>query len=149
MKRILLMGLVLAAVGCQLPPEQDTYRPLREHGQRLNYNDLVLRARRQAELANTAFYANNWGDLQDLSRALAQTADLLPTAADRPAVQLTAVRKTSAALARDASQVYATVRGLARLGADEREKTVKEINALLTGIQNAVRTLPRGAALEK
>src|SRR5438477_12954827 len=86
MKHRLMIAVVFgAALGCQLPPDQqDTYRPLREHGPRSGYDDLVSRARRQADLALTASYADNWGDLQDLAIALKQTVDLLPTAPEGP-----------------------------------------------------------------
>src|SRR4051795_5314837 len=86
MKRRLMIAFVFAAaLGCQVPPDQqDTYRPLREHGSRLGFDDPVSRARRPADLALPASYNDNWGDLQDLAKALQQTAELMPNASDAP-----------------------------------------------------------------
>src|SRR5713226_2591331 len=103
-RRLMTMGLILAAaLGCQLPPDQEPLRPLREHGPRLKFDDLVARARRQADLALEASYVNNWGDLEDLAKALEQTTQFLPTAPDAPDPKKNeAFVKTSRELSREA-----------------------------------------------
>src|SRR6266542_248910 len=146
MKRRLMMAFVLAAaLGCQLPPDQqDTYRPLREHGPRLNFDDLVSRARRQADLALAASYNDNWGDLQDLAIALRQTAELLPSTADAPDLKKDQeTRKTIGELSRDATRLTTAAKEVNRLTGMDKEKKIKEMNNLLIGINKAVRTLPR------
>jgi hypothetical protein len=142
-RRLMTMGLVLsAALGCQLPPDQEPLRPLREHGPRLKFDDLVSRARRQADLALEASYANNWGDLEDLAKALEQTAQFVPTAPDAPDPKKNeAFIKTSRALSGDAARLNAAARAVANLSGDEKEKKIKEINGLLLGINKSVRTL--------
>jgi len=146
MKRTLMIPFVLAfAVGCQLPPDQqDTYRPLREHGQRLNFDDLVFRARRQADLALTASYNDNWGDLQDLASALQQTAELLPKAPEAPDLKKSEeTRKNISELTRDAARLKVAAREASRLTGLEKENKIKELNNILIGINRSVRTLPR------
>ncbi|HKB38596.1 MAG TPA: hypothetical protein VKD72_19285 [Gemmataceae bacterium] len=146
MKRRLMIGFVLAAaLGCQLSPDQqDTYRPLREHGPRLNFDDLVSRARRQADLALAASYNDNWGDLQDLAIALRQTAELLPSAADAPDLKKAEdARKAIGELSRDATRLTAAAKEVTRLTGREKENKIKEMNDLLIGINKAVRILPR------
>jgi hypothetical protein len=144
MSRRVLTGFVLAAaLGCQLPPEQDAYRPLREHGRRASYEELAARARRQADVATEAFYGNNWGDLQDVARALEQTARLLPDGLEPPEKKTDEVRKASGDLGRDAARAASAVRALDRLSGTEREKKVNELNGVLTSINKAVRALPR------
>src|SRR5262245_15406925 len=131
MKRRLMIGFVLAAaLGCQLPPDQqDTYRPLREHGPRLNFDDLVSRARRQADLALAASYNDNWGELQDLAIALRQTADLLPSAADVPDLKKDQeTRKTIGELNRDATRLNVTAKEVTRLTGMAKENKIKEMN---------------------
>src|SRR5262245_10176854 len=143
MKRTLLLGFAVAAVlGCQLPADQEAYRPLREHGPRPKYDDLVSRARRQADLALEASYASNWGDLQDLSRALSQTAQLLPGAPDGPEpTRAETVRTLSRDLQRDAGKLAAAAREIDRLSGEAKEKKLKEVNALLLSVNKAVRSL--------
>jgi hypothetical protein len=146
MKRTLTIAFVCAmALGCQLPPDQqDTYRPLREHGTRLGFDDLVARARRQAELALTASYNDNWGDLQDLAKALQQTAELMPNATDAPDLRKgEEPRKTINELTRSASRLSAAAREANRLTGIEKENKIKEMNNLLISINRSVRTLPR------
>ena len=146
MKRRLLMAFVLAAaLGCQLPPDQqDTYRPLREHGARLSFDDLVSRARRQADLALAASYNDNWGDLQDLAKALQQTGELMPNASDAPDLRKNEeTRKTISELTRDAGRLKTAAREATRLTGIEKESKIKEMNNLLISINKSVRTLPR------
>ena|SRR5438067_1673114 len=143
MKRRVLMGLVLAAaLGCQLPAEQEPYRPLREHGPRPKYDELVARARRQADLALEASYGNNWGDLQDVAKALEQTAQLLPGAPDGPEpARAETVRKVGRDLGRDAARLNTAARDVNRLSGRDKEKKLEEVNALLLSINKAVRGL--------
>ncbi len=149
MSRTLLTGFVLAAaVGCQLPSEQDAYRPLREHGKRLSYEELAARARRQADVATEAFYGNNWGDLRDVTRALEQTARLLPEGLEPPEKKSEEVRKLSGDLGRDAALAASAVGALDRLAGTEREKKVNELNGVLTTINKTVRALPPKGAPE-
>lgn len=142
-RRLMTMGLVLAAaLGCQLPPDQEPLRPLREHGPRLKFDDLVTRARRQADLALEASYGDNWGDLADLAKALEQTTQFLPDAPDAPDSKTNApFRKASRELSRDAGRLNAAARTVARLSGDEKDKKIKEINGLVLNINKAVRTL--------
>jgi len=143
MKRRMLMGFALAAaLGCQLPADQEAFRPLREHGPRPKFDDMVSRARRQADLALEASYNSNWGDLQDVAKALEQTAQLLPGAPDGPEPgRVEAVRRTSGDLKRDAARLASAAREVNRLSGEEKEKKIKEVNDLVTSINKAVRTL--------
>jgi hypothetical protein len=143
MKRRLLMGLALAAVlGCQLPPDQEPLRPLREHGPRLRYDELVSRARRQADLALEASYINNWGDLEDLAKALEQTTHFLPTAPQAPDVKKNEqFRKLSGELSRDAAKLTVAARAMPTLTGAEKDKKLKEIEGLLLSISKTVRQL--------
>jgi len=86
MSRVLLPGLLfLACAGCQLPPEQVPLKPLPENGPPESYADLIGRARVQATSANEAFYINQWSDLEEAAKGLAQTAQYLSKATQVPA----------------------------------------------------------------
>lgn len=143
MRRRLLLGLALgAALGCQLPPDQEPLRPLREHGPKLRYDEMVLRVRRQADLALEASYNDNWGDLEDLAKALEQTAQFLPTAPQAPDVKKDErFRQRTGELSSAAGKLSAASREMSRLEGPAKAKKLKEIEGLLLSISKTVRRL--------
>ena len=76
--------LLVAVLGCTLPPEQVPLKPLPDDGPPQTYTDVVARARVQATAANEAFYINNWSDLEEAARGLEQTVRFLGKASDVP-----------------------------------------------------------------
>jgi hypothetical protein len=85
MGRVLLPFILLVAlVGCAVPPERVAPPLLLDENVPLPYAQLVGRARSQAIAANEAFYVNNWNDLEDAAKGLEQTARVLTKATDVP-----------------------------------------------------------------
>lgn len=142
MKRLLLAGLLFATlIGCRAIEEQDSYRPLRENGPQLPFDQLATRARRQADLALEASYDNNWADVQDVATALAQTAGKIPQAADTPEPRKAELRTLTAELIRDAGKLNDMAKEVVNLTGEEKEKKVKELNGLLISINRGVRKI--------
>lgn len=75
----------LTALGCRLPPERESLRPLPEDGLGLAYFELINRARAQFGLALDAFYLDSWKELEEMGKGLEQTARFLPRSAEPPA----------------------------------------------------------------
>jgi len=103
MKRLLLVGCLLLAVGCAVPPERVALQRLPENGPPLPYAELLTRARAQATVATEAFYVNRWPDLEDAAKGLEQTARFLAKAEDVPAKQKDVLPVISGDLAKEAA----------------------------------------------
>ena len=58
------------------------------------------------------------------------------------------VQKVSSELARDAARVHAAVREFDHLSPEERERKTREVNALLTSIQNNNSSQNKGTHVE-
>jgi hypothetical protein len=84
MRRILLLGMFLSALGCTTPPERVQLQQLPENGQVLPYAELLTRVRAQARAANDAFYLDRWKDLEDMADGIEQTARFLSKATEVP-----------------------------------------------------------------
>jgi hypothetical protein len=105
MKRLLLIGSLLAFAGCQVPPDRIPLQRLPENGPPLPYAELLTRARAQATYATEAFYVNHWTDLEDAARGLEQTARFLAKAEDIPGNRKDALPASSSELAREANKL--------------------------------------------
>jgi hypothetical protein len=99
--------LVIAVIGCALPPERLPLKLLPENSPPLPYSELLTRARLQASAATEAFYMNRWGDLEDSAKGLEQTARFLPKATEVPATHKDKVGAEGAALEKEAKQLLA------------------------------------------
>jgi hypothetical protein len=138
------VALTLLA-GCQLPPqEQEQLRPLREHGHGLDYDQLIERARSQADNLTRLSFQDRWTDLQDLLTALEQTAQLIPKSAGVPVDKKAEVQKTSARIVELTRKLQTTVVDVVKLAGKEAEqrKKISEANDLFRDINVAVRSLP-------
>src|SRR5260370_26850304 len=103
MHRIMPLGFVMVlTLGCASVAEREALKPLPEDSPPPPYGDMLTRARTQANLANDAFYVNNWTDMEEAAKGLEQTARLLPKATDVPAKQKDILPVISADLAKEA-----------------------------------------------
>lgn len=139
----LLTGLALVClVGCQSLQDQETLRPLPEPGPKptQTYTDLLLRARRQADLALDRSLRNVWLDVEEAGRAIQQTARLLPLAQDAPAKK-PELDRLWADLAALAKKLEVAAKEIVPLKDAAREKKQKEIDAIILDINRNVRTL--------
>jgi hypothetical protein len=141
MIRRLLPGFALMLlVGCQSVQEQEAIRPLRENGPKLTYDELLLRARKQSELAMDRSFRNLWPDVQDVATALEQTVKLMPTAPQIPEKK-DDILKLCSSLEKDAQKLNTAAKQVMPLKDKEREEKIKEVDGLLLNISRNVRTL--------
>lgn len=87
MTRTLLFACFVLTLGCTSSGERVTPRPLNDAGPPLPYAELLTRARQQATAATDAFYVNRWGDIEEISQGLEQTARFLAKAVEVPEKQ--------------------------------------------------------------
>ncbi len=131
MRRVLTIGLVLAAAGCQTAGQRAVIQPLPEDSAPLPFVDLVSRARLQAMTALEAYYVDRWAEVEDSARGLEQTARFLRRATDVPPYRQGDLSPRADALAESARQL----REAAKARASE------QVNAVLQRINSAVREL--------
>jgi hypothetical protein len=139
-RRLLPAFALIALSGCQSLQEQEAIRPLRENGPKLTYEELLLRARRQGDLAMDRAFRNNWADVQDVSTALEQTVKLIPTAPEAPQKKTEIIRLTTA-IEGESKKLGQAAKEVVPLTGTDREKKIKEIDAILLKISRDVRTL--------
>jgi len=143
MKLPQLTGLALIVLaGCQSLQEQEAIRPLPEPGPKptQTYSELLLRARRQGDVALDRAFRNLWVDVEDVGRSLQQTARLLPLAQEAPAKKPD-LEKLWAELAAEAKKLETAAREIVPLSGAAREKKQKEIDEIILKISRNVRTL--------
>ena len=126
--------------GCQSVQEQEAIRPLRDNGPKLTYEELLLRARRQSDLALDRAFRNNWADVQDVATALEQTVKLAPTAPEVPEKKTEIIRLCST-IENEAKKLGEAAKSIVPLSGTERERKIKEVDALLLSISRNVRIL--------
>src|SRR5262245_56114461 len=131
---------LILLLGCQSVQEQEAIRPLRDNGPKLTYDELLLRARRQSDLAMDRSFRNLWPDVQDVATALEQTVKLMPTAPQIPEKKDDIV-KLCTSLEKDAHKLNTAAKEVMPLQGKERENKIKEVDALLLSISRNVRTL--------
>ncbi len=133
MRTILLATALLILIGCQTTgtDQRAALTPLPEKGPPPSYAEVLTRARAQAELANAAFYRNNWNELQDAARALEQTAQILPKTWDVPPQQKANLADMSDQLRKEAGVLTTAARSM-----DE-----KAVNDTMTRITLAIRKM--------
>jgi hypothetical protein len=141
MRLSLLTGLTLLLLsGCQSLADQEALRPLPEAGPKPTYTDLLLRARRQSDIAMDRAFRNLWMEVEDASRALEQTVKLIPTAQELPEKK-PEMQKLWAELAVDAKRLEAVARDIPPLTGADRKKKQDEVDQLLLRLSRNVRTL--------
>jgi hypothetical protein len=141
MKRILFAGLAaLTLLGCQAIEDQEAMRPLRANGPKLSYDELLVRARRQGDVAMERAFANTWTDVEDVGKALEQTAKRMPDAAPPEKKKGEAIQLWNV-LSADAGKLTAAAREIQKLPEPDQKKKQKEIDGLLLNISRTVRTL--------
>lgn len=126
-----VLGMFLMAAGCQLPPERLPVRPLPEDSPPLPYAELLTRARLQSTSANEAFYVNNWGELEEAARGLAQTARFLPKSIEVPESRKESLAADARSLAEDADKLREAA----------KSKDDKLVNELMQRVNLKVRQL--------
>jgi hypothetical protein len=132
MKRtVCLVLLLLGAGSCQLPPERAPIRPLPEDTPPLPYAELLTRARLQSSTANEAFYVDQWADLEETAKGLAQTARFLNKAVEVPKAKRESLPKDAEELGKAAGE----------LASAAKDKDVKKSTAALQQITILVRKL--------
>lgn len=131
MRRAILFGSLLLLMGCQLPAERETLRPLPPGGAPLPYAQLLTRARQQASIATEAYYRDNWVDLVSAARGLEETASYLLKADDVPSSHKDTLPVLSADLGKEARALREAA----------KKEDVKETSAILTRIHAKVREL--------
>ncbi len=111
--------LILALLGCRLPPEREPLRPLPEDGAPFTYAELSTRARLQATAALEAFYIDSWLEVEDAAKALEQTARFLPKTTEQPAALKATLAQTGAELGKEAQKLSAAARAKNASAANE------------------------------
>jgi hypothetical protein len=124
---------LLVLVGCQGTGQDQraALTPLPEKGPPPSYAEVLTRARAQAEIANAAFYRNNWNEVQDAARALEQTASVMPKAWDVPPAQKASLADLSNQISKEAGILTAAAKSM-----DE-----KGVNECMTRINIAIRKM--------
>src|SRR5436190_67065 len=125
MRHILIVGILLALVGCQnyvLPfqPRQ----PSRADDPRYNIPEQEQRGRGQATAAVEGFYVDSWKDLEDAAAALEQTGRVLPRTTNIPASVKDKLEADADTLRQDAL----------KLGDAARARNVRDANEILQRI---------------
>lgn len=132
MHRVMLLGLMtVLTLGCATVGERQALRPLPEDGAPQPYAELLVRARTQANLANDAFYVNNWTDMEDAAKGLEQTARLLSKADDVPAKQKDILPVVSSDLGKEATDLREAI----------KTQDVKRANEIMQKVNLKVREL--------
>ena len=131
MRRAVVLGLFVAALGCQAPPQRAPVAPLAEDSAPLPFADLVSRARSQAMTALEAYYVDRWAEVEDAARGLEQTARFLRRATEVPPTRQGDLSLRTDTLADAAKQL----RDAAKAKAGE------QVNAVLQRINSQVREL--------
>jgi hypothetical protein len=113
MLRTLGIGLLaLVLISCQGGPDRSSPLPaLPDKPAPRAYGELLERARLLANNANSAFYVDNWEQVQEAGRQLEQLALFLPRAEDAPAKQkvvLTTLSNELGKLARQLQEMAGT-----------------------------------------
>jgi hypothetical protein len=131
MHRTVAAFALLTFLGCALPPERLPVMPLPEDGQPLPYSDIVQRARLQAAVANEAFYADRWSELEESANGLEKIGRYLPKASDTPAKFKGKLEDMSAGMIKEAGELRAAA----------QTKNVKGTNEALQRINLRVREM--------
>ena len=139
-RHLFLAFALVILTGCQSLQEQEAIRPLRDNGPKLTYEELLLRARKQADLAMDRAFRNNWNDVQDVATALEQTMKLAPTAPDVPDKK-PEIAKLCGLVETEAKKLGEVAKSVTPLSGQDREKKIKEVDALLLSISRNVRIL--------
>ena len=84
MRRVATIGVILAAIGCQAPPQRGAVPLLSEDSAPLSFAELASRARLQAMTALESYYVDRWPEVEDAARGLEQTARFLRRATAVP-----------------------------------------------------------------
>lgn len=121
MRTITCAALLLFLMGCQttMQDQRAALNPLPEKGPPPSYAEVLTRARAQAEIANAAFYRNNWNEVQDAAKALEQTSLVLAKAWDVPPAQKANLADLSNQLAKEAGVLTSAARGMDEKGVNE------------------------------
>jgi hypothetical protein len=131
MHRTVAAFAFLTVLGCALPPERLPVMPLPEDGQPLPYGDIVQRARLQAAVANEAFYADRWSELEEAANGLEKIGRFLPKAGEAPAKFKGKLEDMSTGLIKDAADLRAAA----------QTKNVKGTNEALQRVNLRVREM--------
>ncbi|MBI3407290.1 MAG: hypothetical protein HY040_02900 [Planctomycetes bacterium] len=102
--------LVVALSGCRLPPEREPLKPLPEDGALYSYQEILTRARAQANAAVEAFYEDAWNDLEESAKGLEQTARYLPKTTEQPTHLKESLLQSSGELGKEAMKLADTAR---------------------------------------
>jgi hypothetical protein len=131
MARLVPFVFLLLAAGCQMPPDRLPARVLPEDSPPLPYAELLTRARLQSTAATEAFYINQWADLEEAARGLAQTARFLAKALEVPEHHKATLLDESERLGKEAD----------RLREAAKNKDDKQVTEVLQKIHLMVREL--------
>jgi hypothetical protein len=131
MKRLPALLLAIVTVGCCLPSERESLKPLPEEPKFFTYQEILNRARLQASAALEAFYIDSWMDLEQAAKVLEQTARFLPRTTEQPDHLKKVLVAESDHLREEA----------VRLGEAARGKNVQAANTSLQTIHLVIRTL--------
>jgi hypothetical protein len=131
MSRVVFLGIVLAAAGCQAAPSRPPVTPLAEDSAPLPFGDLATRARQQAMAALEAYYVDRWPEVEESARGLEQTARFLRRSTDVPANRQGDLSLRADTLAEAAKQL----REAAKTRASD------QVNSVLQRINSQVREL--------
>ena len=137
-RRSLLPLLLFVLAGCQLPEDRAALRPLPEGAPPLPYAELLTRARQQASAATNAFYVSNWTELEDVAKALEQTARFLGRATDIPDKLKDRLPGMATNLGKDAEKLKEAA---APPKEKDKEREIKQITDLLTSINSRIREM--------
>jgi hypothetical protein len=127
----LLCFATFLALGCATVAERQALKPLPEDAAPLPYAELLVRARLQANLANDAFYVNNWPDMEDAAKGLEQTARMLSKANDVPVKQKDILPVVSSDLGKEATDLREAI----------KTQDVKKANEIMQKVHLKVREL--------
>src|SRR5947199_9829218 len=100
-------------------PPRSTLFPYTTLFRSQTYADLLLRARRQGDVALDRAFRNLWVDVEDVGRSLQQTARLLPLAPEAPPKKPD-VEKLWAELGADAKKLETAARAIGPVSGAER-----------------------------
>jgi hypothetical protein len=129
--RVLGLGLLLVAIGCQAPAQRPAVAPLPEDSSPQPFAELITRARQQAMTALEAYYVDRWPEVEEAARGLEQTARFLRRSTGVPPTRQGDLSLKSDTLAEAAKQL----RDAARLRAGD------QVNSVLQRINAQVREL--------
>lgn len=131
MRRAVVFGLLVLALGCQAPPQRAAVVALPEDSAPLPFTDLVTRARAQAMTALEAYYVDHWAEVEDAARGLEQTARFLHRATNVPPARQGDLGPRTDTLADAARQLREAA----------KNKAGEQVNAVLQRINAQVREL--------